>query len=252
MRAEPTSHGFGIMNAPGPSWSSRKRVALSCCVTIMQPISDQNLPSRIADRKHARSATRQLSRSSKRTFADFEKACATARPHKRTAARGRGMCYPQPWHAPCCLCLFGTEQTFAPRLHPSSSCALCAPFMKRRRYRLHVETTPPEPIPALVEARWLKLADQALHPERSKQAAPPPGTRAHQEHQRLEQEIDQALAKHNDEPDPANFIKIFDHGQDSSRTHPEPGAKAQTSQCASDGRSRRKATQSARIRAAGR
>src|ERR1041385_6969591 len=124
--------------------------------------------------------------------------------------------------------------------------------MKRREYKLHVETTPPEPIPALVEARWLKLADQALHPGRSKQAAPPPGTRAHQEHQRLEQEIDQALAKHNDEPDPANFIKIFDHGQDSSRTHPEPGAKAQTSQCASDGRSRRKATQSARIRAAGR
>jgi hypothetical protein len=130
MRAEPTSHGFGIMNAPGPSWSSRKRVALSCCVTLMQPISDQNLPSRIADRKHARSATRQLSRSSKRTFTDFEKACATARPISEPQLLVEA-CVIRNLARTCCLCLFGTEQTFGQRLHPSSSWALCAPCYEK-------------------------------------------------------------------------------------------------------------------------
>jgi hypothetical protein len=36
-----------------------------------------------------------------------------------------------------------------------------------------METTPPEPIPALVEARWLKLADQALHRGHSKETGRP-------------------------------------------------------------------------------
>src|SRR5690242_21000751 len=95
MRAEPTSHGFGIMNAPGPSWSWRKRVALSSCVTLMQPISDQNLPSRIADRKHACSATRPAEPLEQTNFHRFRKSVCDGAPHKRTAALGRGMCYPQ-------------------------------------------------------------------------------------------------------------------------------------------------------------
>lgn len=205
---------------------------------------------RIADRKHACSATPSAEPLDQLNI-HSEKARAMARRDKLTPS-------PLSRHALSAilartLLLMFVRYRTNPCTMPSSKLQLgtMRAIMKRREYRLHMETTPPEPIPALVEARWLKLADLALHRGNSKQDGPPPGTRAHQEHQRLEQEIDQALAKH-DEPDPANSTKVFDHGQDSSRTHPEPGAKAQPSQYACNGRSRRKATQPARMRAAGR
>jgi hypothetical protein len=81
------------------------------------------------------------------------------------------------------------------------------------KYRVDMETDPPEPSSAAQDAHWLMLGDLILNPARrsnvDRRAA---STRAQQEHERLSDEIREAVDKYDDDVDGKVNNRVFGHG----------------------------------------
>jgi hypothetical protein len=76
----------------------------------------------------------------------------------------------------------------------SESTSLRSFLMSFKKFRVVAQTNPPSADSADEQARWGKLADVLLRPDVSKtESATATTTRAHQEHERLKQEIRDSL-----------------------------------------------------------
>jgi len=62
--------------------------------------------------------------------------------------------------------------------------------MAFRDYVIRIDSTPPDPNSAVQEARWLALGDSFLG---QRPTAETPHTRAHHDHERLLEEVDESL-----------------------------------------------------------
>jgi hypothetical protein len=71
--------------------------------------------------------------------------------------------------------------------------------MSLKKFRVVAQTDPPSADSADEQARWGKLADVLLRPEASKSERTTTTTRAHQEHQRLKEELRDSLDRPHEE-----------------------------------------------------
>jgi hypothetical protein len=118
------------------------------------------------------------------------------------------------------------------------------------KYWVKMETDPPDPSSAARHAHWLMLGDLILDPARTSNVRREASTtRAQQEHERLSEEVGEALDKYSNPAGGDVLTRVFGYGHHSSRTHVTPGGKAPAPQRRSNGRERRRKTQSARRRA---
>jgi hypothetical protein len=99
--------------------------------------------------------------------------------------------------------------------------------MYRNTYRLTLESDPLSASSAAQDAYWLMLGDLMLDPARTSNVRREAlNTRAQQEHERLSEQVGQALDKYSNPEGGDILTRVFGYGHHSSRTHATHGAEA--------------------------